>query len=805
MTTFATEAKAGQRGKVDEGEGQDLKEGDAAKESARVVRQTRLGSGETAACSSRREIGSKPLCNADVDKEITRLKQLLARLEMKSLPRNAVEILERAIILLESPAPGDTAEDLLDDASNSWKAFKKQLLPTAMTPEEDVVVDLVASKLSGPLVELLLSVEERGSKSLESLLGEAGSRARAERRRKREEVAASAITKNAYEWCEARRLAKRRTRTATKKWAPALGALEALTASKTALCLEDWRETVERAPLPSFSVGPLSANFDEAASLRIVAVEERFSEGEDSGSETSIEQEDEEEKDCEAEDVGKECQPKRERPAFWTKHALDWMRSADPKWREMLVKRVGRIVEGERTYAVAKALKGTKRCKLFEAKLDSGMRIIWSESPAIVIWFVVKHDAVSKICRLIDDSERRKISPRVERNDAEIKGPLVDPLSNALLPCYRVQYEDLDRLSKDWQPPFALADDERQLVDSSAMSAILLLGRSGTGKTVCTAMRMSRMAPVASRQLFVARSHRLCQHVRRLLDASAVGDDCEGQSTAETLDLDTFVERMWTHVGHPPTRRREEERRRRRVTYDVFRDRVFQSDKGGIKPLEAWTQIRCFIKGSAEAVLKGRRLEGDEFAANAAFNNRSRLDASGRREALDICDRYDAFLDDHCSLFWDDSDRVRNIASAALLRRRRPRRYEALCDRIYVDECQDLTQAHIILALLAVGGDPSRLWLAGDTAQCVAYGSHFRFADVRSAIHAVVGVSDKLVTNGASAQVKYVAPKVFKLTTNYRTHSGVMSLSARIISCILATFPDTSVDRMLNPESNNFA
>ena len=166
----------------------------------------------------------------------------------------------------------------------------------------------------------------------------------------------------------------------------------------------------------------------------------------------------------------------------------------------------------------------------------------------------------------------------------------------------------------------------------------------------------------------------------------------------------------------------------------------------------AWTQIRSFIKGSAEAVVKGRGLTENEFVENAAFNNRSRLDATERLEVVRIasgtclrrcasagatttCSASEPIFEssewDYRRSLWDDSDRARCIASAALSRGWREG--VAPFDRVYVDEVQDSTQvllhmilevkqAEIVLMLLACGADPRRLWLAGDTAQAITYG-----------------------------------------------------------------------------------
>ena len=70
--------------------------------------------------------------------------------------------------------------------------------------------------------------------------------------------------------------------------------------------------------------------------------------------------------------------------------------------------------------ATAKPLKGATRRKVFEAKLDKGMRILWElrRGSVVVVWFVVAHDAISwegkggfnvtSTCKFSDEMCQRK-------------------------------------------------------------------------------------------------------------------------------------------------------------------------------------------------------------------------------------------------------------------------------------------------------------------------------------------------------------------------------------------------------------
>ena len=459
---------------------------------------------------------------------------------------------------------------------------------------------------------------------------------------------------------------------------------------------------------------------------------------------------------------------------LWTKHALAWLDGAEAKRRAMCVARVARVAAGDWTYATAKPLKGATRRRLLEAKLDRGWRILWElrRDRVVVVWFVVPHDAISRRARQIDAAELRSARPLGDGDDEEV--PL-DPLGNTPLCCYAVRRDDLARLvAGDWTPPMALTAPERAVVVNDAPSATLLLGRSGTGKTICTVSRMlldAERYPGETR-VFVARSRRLVDHVGRMLRRH--GDD---KATLATLD--DFVAGLAAPATYEP---------RRRVGFPRFRDDLWPraATKGGGlgDALTAWTQIRSFLKGSAEAVVKGAALDEAEFLAEA-FNNRTRLrSADDRRDACRIRARYDRELADRG--LWDDAGRARAVA-ARLLADRGARAF----DRVYVDEVQDSTQAELMVLALACGGDAARLWLAGDTAQAVTYGVHFRFAEVRSALYHC---------RDAGGAVSRPPPRVTKLTANYRAHGGVLDVAAAVLDALLGAFPE-ALDKLPRDEA----
>ncbi|KAJ1382038.1 hypothetical protein B484DRAFT_426206, partial [Ochromonadaceae sp. CCMP2298] len=83
-----------------------------------------------------------------------------------------------------------------------------------------------------------------------------------------------------------------------------------------------------------------------------------------------------------------------------------WLEGADAVHRGMFYSRMRMLASGHRSYAYSKRLVGS-RVPLLETKLDSGMRILWSqlrrdrEKPAIIIWYVAKHDRVPRCMELV--------------------------------------------------------------------------------------------------------------------------------------------------------------------------------------------------------------------------------------------------------------------------------------------------------------------------------------------------------------------------------------------------------------------
>ncbi|GAQ79821.1 tRNA-splicing endonuclease positive effector [Klebsormidium nitens] len=121
---------------------------------------------------------------------------------------------------------------------------------------------------------------------------------------------------------------------------------------------------------------------------------------------------------------------------------------------------------------------------------------------------------------------------------------------------------------------------------------------------------------------------------------------------------------------------------------------------------------------------------------------------------------------------------------------------------VYVDEVQDLTQAQLALFKFVCAHIEGGFVFAGDTAQTIARGVGFRFEDVRRLFYSEFLRRDCSVRERAESGGTGV-PDVHQLTTNFRTHSGIVRVADSVIRLLVHFFP-AMVDR-LQPESSLIA
>jgi hypothetical protein len=234
---------------------------------------------------------------------------------------------------------------------------------------------------------------------------------------------------------------------------------------------------------------------------------------------------------------------------------------------------------------------------------------------------------------------------------------------------------------------------------------------------------------------------------------------------------------------------------RREVTASYFADKIWPkiSNKAPVKmqddkidPLLVWMEIKSFIKGSREAVLKEEghltREEYEDLGKKMAPNYEG-----NREDIYEIFELYKKYVHHHTEEnVFDESDLNHNIHSRLNDMEDLPWSIHS----IYIDEVQDFTQAELSI-LLRICRNPNDLFLTGDTAQSIMRGIAFRFGDVKSLFYHA--------SKQAPKSKKLQVPRVDELTINFRSHTGVLKLAASVIDLMKAFFPE-SFDRLPRDE-----
>ena len=495
---------------------------------------------------------------------------------------------------------------------------------------------------------------------------------------------------------------------------------------------------------------------------------------------------------------------------------VKWLKTGDPKYVDFFVRRMKQLSSGERSRILAKRLNGstTTKVPIYETYLEqkSGFRILWTENyDYLLVWYVAKHHRVSHLMRLIQDSKNRSDRQRISIHEAGINIDdsgnadasmdrntttrkdhheiFLDPLGNVPLKVYDVGTEDIENITKqDWTPTLHLTKEEREIVETEG--TVLLLGRSGTGKTICICNRMeydrqqqqSLRDPFFS-QLFIARSPRLCSYVKKNIGQKAGSEFITFERVLVELETvlpkvdgirDSFPENLM-------------------MKFSTFQREVYGGEKG-VDTLIVWTNIRSFLKGSIEALQNNSSTsEGNtkdffvshgEYLSETNFGKkRCRLNTYTREIIYEIFLSYKQKLAE--TKAWDECDRIvaliQRLISAKTSHPELFEGQESWCkwSKIYVDEVQDYTQLEILL-FFHLGG-AGNLFLAGDPAQNVTKGVEFRFDDIRSVGYHIAGDDRRLIPQ---------KPKI--ITVNFRSHAGILNAAASILSQMFAYFPDSA-------------
>jgi hypothetical protein len=229
---------------------------------------------------------------------------------------------------------------------------------------------------------------------------------------------------------------------------------------------------------------------------------------------------------------------------------------------------------------------------------------------------------------------------------------------------------------------------------------------------------------------------------------------------------------------------------RREVTHELFeRDfwpRIASDLRQRYSPSTTWVEIVSYIKGSLLSLRTSRGYlscaEYENMGAKIGnFGNiETRSPNTNRSDIYAIFLLYEEWKN-KCG-WYDRMERVHDI-----WRRVQIIGYPENAVKIHslsIDEVQDFTQAEVCL-YLKVADNPNDVLLAGDTCQTIARGVGFRFEDLRSMFHEFMQ-DDK--------RIKQV-PTLTPLTTNYRTHNGILRAAAEIVGMLQTMFPG-SIDTL---------
>lgn len=235
---------------------------------------------------------------------------------------------------------------------------------------------------------------------------------------------------------------------------------------------------------------------------------------------------------------------------------------------------------------------------------------------------------------------------------------------------------------------------------------------------------------------------------------------------------------------------KEERDPRREITYQVFQAEIWPKMKKSSKekidfhPTLVWTEIRSFIKGSAEALLSENGVLSLEDYQSIGKKKAPNFSAD-RKVVYDLFRVYQRV---HSSnRMFDEADLVFNIH----------RRLQSIpapewsVHQFYVDETQDFTQAELSL-LIRCCRFPNDLFFTGDTAQSIMRGIAFRFDDLKSLFHhakKAAGIRED------HHDFIRVPKRLYQLTHNYRSHAGILRLASSVVDLLLHYFRD-SFDRL---------
>ncbi|KAA8911747.1 P-loop containing nucleoside triphosphate hydrolase protein [Sphaerosporella brunnea] len=388
--------------------------------------------------------------------------------------------------------------------------------------------------------------------------------------------------------------------------------------------------------------------------------------------------------------------------------------------------------------------------------------------------------------------------------------------------------------------PFDTSPEEAEVIKHD-QSGTLIMGRSGTGKTTCLVQKIvwnctAQRAVIGQdpmRQILLTRSKLLVEklkvYTKRLVESqlsktisttpvkldvhdtlaeeSLLHAKTLGKLTLEDFPLvvtfdgllkileNTVAEADRQKFYAPPGQSIKKEapgqyvRRAQTVDFALFRSEYWRRFPPNLtkkyEPGLVFAEILGVIKGSAFLHTGAfGSLCRDEYLS-LSHKQAPTFSAHQREGVYDIYRHYERQKLSHGDK--DGIDRVLGVLK--FLASDTSGIIQGFMEEIYVDEVQDQRCIDIKLLLMLVK-NPRGIHLAGDTAQCISQDSTFRFSHVKRMFFEAFAHLSKSTDDRTLA-----VPALFKLTRNFRSHQGIISLANFISSLLSEAFPQ-AVDKM---------
>lgn len=438
-----------------------------------------------------------------------------------------------------------------------------------------------------------------------------------------------------------------------------------------------------------------------------------------------------------------------------------------------------------------------------------------------------------KPCNVVGKYNSRRTftySNSLSEKSMDITTP-IEPNHYKVLTLYAVPWniEYLVSTSQTFDLPIKIWPEEYKIVNIQSKDPIIVLGRSGTGKTTCCLYRMveeflkfhqnqktfcEEEVPCL-RQLFITKNKHLRDMFRKqffkLISSHQLkissGNEID-KERLDSLECPLFVtsdEFLYLIENSLTSERLIDSKdgcdddnsifslqassscQNSEISMSHFINVIWKElgkknpAKSLLDPHLVWMEIISFIKGSSEAFHSSiGELSLDEYidlSERIAPNFQRDL----RYEVYKIYEEYKQYCDRskrlHSLKLYDRCDLVLHLQQKLM----RHKDIKWLFNSLYIDEVQDFTQSEVQLLFLCLRC-PHNIFLTGDTAQTVMQDVSFRFKDLKTSFF-------KYCTPNQSS------PPILELKVNYRSHSGILLLARHILSILEKHFPD-SIDRV---------